>query len=231
MPRHRLRPGDAVFLPAELSRYGAYGSAGMPVFDRESGEELLLSAAHVVGGLARSWRDNAAVFTCTEQTPTPATQIPLGHTIDTIPSALVEECDCDAALVRVVDAIAINRRLDRGSIVRATRALTSDELGAIVHKRGCATGETRGEFWGVTDVPLRVRRSPAVYVLYSDVLSILSTDNAPFALPGDSGAILVDSQNAVVGLIVGMEDPEETPNPLTFAIPIATVLEALDVDL
>jgi hypothetical protein len=196
-----------------------------------SARSKLLSAAHVVGGLARSWRDNASVYTCAETIPTPATQLRIGHTIDTIPHELVDECECDAALVRLLGDIACTRRLDRGSIRRQIRDLTADDLGAIVHKRGSKTGETRGEFWGVTDVQLQVRSSPRVDILYSNVLSVLSTDDSPFSLPGDSGAVLVDGNNAVAGLVVGMEDPALTTTPLTFALPIRTVLNALDVQL
>lgn len=202
----------------------------MPVIDRQSGESLLLSAAHVVGGLARSSRESA-VYTSDAVPPTPAAQVRIGTTIDSVPDELVEECKCDAALVRPVADVTFNRRLDRGSITRYIRALGEEDLGATLHKRGCTTGETRGEFWGMTDVPLRVRTSPAFDVLYSNVLSIMSTDHSPFALPGDSGAVVVDANNDVVGLIVGMEDPTRTRDPMTFAIPIETVLGALDIDL
>src|SRR3954469_19456650 len=122
MPRQRVRPGDPIFLAGDLSRYAAYGSAGMPVVDRESGESLLLSAAHVVGGLARSSRESA-VYTSDATPPTSATQIRIGTTIDSVPSELVDACECDAALVRTVADTIFNRRMDRGSITRYVRAL------------------------------------------------------------------------------------------------------------
>lgn len=184
MPGHRLRPGDPLFLAGELARFGAYGSVGMPVYDEESGEELLLSAAHVVGGLARSWTQSVQVFTC-EQPPTPVTQRRVGETVDSIPDGLVDACDIDGALVRLDDGVSCIRQTERGSIGRDVRDLTLDDIGLIVHKCGCRTGQTRGQFYEfATDVALRVRTSPVHDVYYSNLLAFIPADDRPFALQG-----------------------------------------------
>jgi Trypsin len=198
----------------------------MPVVDRATRETLLLTASHVVGGLARAWRVNVDVYSF-DGLAAPATQRRIGNTIKSVPDAMVDRCDVDGALARLADGVEVTRNLDRGSIVRQVRHLSANDIGLAVHKRGAATGETTGEFYEIsTDVPLRVRSRKNV--LYSEVLAFASR-RAPFAQPGDSGAVVVDDAMYVIGLIVGME--QGAPDPLVFAVPIQPLLDALDVDL
>jgi hypothetical protein len=200
----------------------------MPVFDSETGEELVLTAAHVVGGLARGWQPMAPVYTTDQFPPIPAAQAHIGHTIKTVPEGAEAACAVDAAVFRPGEHVRCNRDSGRGAFIHEWRELSDEDIGAVVYKRGCSTGLTQGVFYEIAaDVELRIRRSPRFDVLYERVLAILPEPDLPFASPGDSGAIVVDDRRRAVGLIVGMEDPAKVAEPLTFCVPMEAVVREL----
>jgi hypothetical protein len=97
----------------------------------------------------------------------------------------------------------------------------------IVYKVGRRTGRTKGK---VTNVAVGPFPSGATNVIEIEGLE-MDTSCAPslrFADEGDSGSVLVNSQNQVVGLVFGVD----TANPnLAFACHIAPVLDKLKVTL
>ncbi len=69
-------------------------------------------------------------------------------------------------------------------------------------------------------------------IVFDDSIEIESTEAKPFCLGGDSGSLIVDSDNMGVGLLYGGGDVGGLNGMgLTWANPIQRVLDALKVDL
>jgi hypothetical protein len=100
-------------------------------------------------------------------------------------------------------------------------------LGLRVMKVGSTTGLTFGEIYETAvfyeaNGKRGTIRYPFGYKVISD------SDEAPFTLPGDSGALVTDLQGRPVGMVVAMDKALDA-SALTFCIPFAFVIEALDV--
>ena len=76
---------------------------------------------------------------------------------------------------------------------------------------------------------MRIRSTIPVGALGYLIMS--DTDRCAFAQPGDSGSAVVDERGRLVGLIVAMEDSDRDPSALAFAIPIASVIAELGIEL
>jgi hypothetical protein len=99
-----------------------------------------------------------------------------------------------------------------------------------VLKYGAKTGLTRGRICE-TGVSLNTRSAHGP-IRYSFGYWVMhEQDRVPFALPGDSGAVVVAGDGRVVGLLVAMQDPMQEPSAAAFVIPIAPILAALHVGL
>ena len=90
-----LHPGDCLFLDGH---WHTYGSLALPVRDRD-GALRLLTAAHVVGAMARGHGATTRVCTSPVVRPARATQLYVGNVVLSCPSGPVESCLVDAALV------------------------------------------------------------------------------------------------------------------------------------
>ena len=71
-------------------------------------------------------------------------------------------------------------------------------------------------------------RNFAATVWFTDIWTIRAEDSSPFALPGDSGSLVVaEDGSAAVGLLFATSNKGETG----FIAPIATVLQELNLNL
>ena len=63
--------------------------------------------------------------------------------------------------------------------------------------------------------------------IFEEQLGIIGAGSANFALQGDSGAVVVDSQMRAIGLLSTVAEGVD----VTYANPIGAVLDALEVSL
>lgn len=223
-----LHPGDCLFLDG---LWNTYGSLALPVRDRH-GAVRLLTAAHVVGGMAQGHGKTTRVCTSPVVQPAPATQLYVGEVVESCPPAPVDSCLVDAALVAPASGVTCRRQLP-GRIDIAGIPCELDPgpmLDRRVFKVGCVTGFTSGVVCKVgTSVQLRTRSGD---VLYECVYAVMSDqDRSSFAQPGDSGAVVVDANGWVVGIVIGMQLPVDDPSSLAYVVPIELIIQEFGISL
>ena len=224
MPPLRLKPGDLLFLDAHQDEAG---SACIPVIGLQ-GNSYLLSAAHVIGALALGSDDTTEVRT-NRPGRLPTGSLRVGFTRASVPSEATNLCLVDAAVAEIASFVSCSR--DAGyAKVGADYYDPYDPIlpGLQVMKFGSKSGSTFGE---VVETAVSYeatgRRGPIRYLFRYKIMSLV--DDVPFSLPGDSGAVVSDLIGRPVGMIVAMDDAVADPSALSFCVPMAFILEALDV--
>jgi hypothetical protein len=194
------------------------GTLGLPVRDHATGNPLLLSNFHVM---------------CVDSTFSIGDQMTQPSRIDTgsCPSGVVGTL-LRAQLTASVDA-AVCTLSGRGSSceivdIGAVAGTNTAALNMAVRKRGRTTGLTSGSVDSI---------SLSVSIDYGDGIGVKTltnqigiqpdkTKNPLFSDHGDSGSVVVDGSNKVIGLLfAGSSDGSSVANP------IAAVLAALNIDL
>lgn len=99
------------------------------------------------------------------------------------------------------------------------------EEGEIVYKVGRTTGLTRGRISAIEVDGLLVGYDMGD-AEFEGQIQIVPADNKPFSLAGDSGSLIVDRYRRALALLFAGNDVDST-----FASPIRTVLDALQVEL
>lgn len=137
----------------------------------------------------------------------------------------------DAAIAAPVSGIKFNSKKLGG--FGNLKGLGPDFLddGAIVHKVGRTTGETEGR---VTAFELDnvVVAYDNGNLRFDNQIEIEGTGNNPFSDGGDSGSLIVNTENLGVGLLfAGGDSGGSNGRGLTYANPLKTVLDSLKVDL
>jgi hypothetical protein len=99
------------------------------------------------------------------------------------------------------------------------------EPGETVYKVGRTTGYEAGRVSAIEVDHLKVTFDLGE-LTFSQQIEIAPTTSQPFSFGGDSGSLIVDSQNYAVGLLFAGNDVD-----VTFANDIKLVLKALDVKL
>ncbi|MGH7004466.1 MAG: hypothetical protein ACREIP_11010, partial [Alphaproteobacteria bacterium] len=136
----------------------------------------------------------------------------------------------DCATARVVDGIDIEPAVirDLGRLAGLGPAL--DE-GIAVHKLGRTTGLTRGRVTAIEldDVVVAFDEGN---LSFDNQIEIEGAGDLPFSDGGDSGSLIVDGETRAVGLLfAGGDQGGRNGRGLTYANPIGTVLELLEVEL
>jgi hypothetical protein len=200
----------------------------VPVIGLHSGSTYLLTAAHVAGSLAIGSNDTTEVRT-SRLGPTPTGSFRVGTTRASVPPAPTATCLVDAAAVELGSFVSFSR--DAGYVKLGADYYDPYDpslLGLEVMKIGSKTGSTFGEIMEVAvSYVANSRRGPIRYLFGYKIMSLI--DDAPFSLPGDSGAVVTDMTGRPVGMIVAMDDAKNDPSALSFCVPMAFILEALDV--
>lgn len=83
-------------------------------------------------------------------------------------------------------------------------------IGDVVRKRGRTTELTVGRVQSIT-ADANVGKAPNTVVYSNNQIHILSIDGNPFAKGGDSGSVIVDNRNQVVGLMPWSQIIDEGP--------------------
>lgn len=166
-----------------------------------------LTAAHVVGSLSWAYGSGRDDVALAANSGVPGSGDPtIGHVCASHPPAPCDEVFLDAALVAPVASVTLNDvvRADRLSGIPRDVEAAEDLL--VVHKRGIQGRATEGLLEPfaasvVLESPqpdgTRIARSyPRVFLVHGV--------GSAFARPGDSGAVVVDDDDCVVGMLVGL---------------------------
>jgi hypothetical protein len=104
--------------------------------------------------------------------------------------------------------------------------VVEDESRSIpVRKHGAQTQLTSGDLAPVA-ADLRIE---GVKTAYRDGWWVYGSDGSSFAARGDSGAIVVDEERRVVGMVVALEHPD--PGAATFVHGVRQIFKALQVEM
>ena len=103
--------------------------------------------------------------------------------------------------------------------------------GATMYKAGRTTGQTGGRLTAFDVDNVRVEYDMGV-LRFDNQIEIEGTGNRAFSDSGDSGSLIVDEQLRAIGLLfAGGDEGGSNGRGLTYANPIGTVLDELNVDL
>ena len=212
------------------------GSFGVEV--ARGGQRALLTAAHVVGALSDAADDGGRVMYVAGFGASPADRH-IGRVVLRHPDTDVEEILLDAALVEPLPHVTC-KNIVRGDatscIGRDVEESIDEDNPVIVHKHGWKTGTTTGLLNPVPEtLDVEGRRPDGATTMYTYLRGyFVLGDGGPFARPGDSGSIVIDDDNCVVGMIVALRTSD--PNNITeadpaFVVPIVDLIEHLGVEL
>jgi hypothetical protein len=102
---------------------------------------------------------------------------------------------------------------------------------AVVYKVGRTTGQTKGRLTAFDLDNILVEYDIGV-ARFDGQIEIEGTGNHPFSDAGDSGSLIVDANLNAIGLLfAGGDEGGSNGKGLTYANPIAAVLNALKVDI
>lgn len=204
------------------------GSFGLLVRDLnpekdDHDDRLILTAAHLFKGMP----DNASV-TCAPPGPEPSSitgqhcgtlrrRVPLSH----LPTIVV-----DAAVVKPHRDFECSNEMECGAPQGTNDLWTVRDATEIhVRKHGAQTGMTAGRL-----IPIAADHyMKDVRARYSWGWWVDGTNGTPFAARGDSGAIVIDDERRVVGMVVAIESPNE--DAATFVHGINQIFSALQIAL
>jgi hypothetical protein len=167
----------------------------------------------------------------------------IGDVVRSEPLAVVDRCSVDAVLIDHMPReryVAVDRTVfdDGEHTTFITEVLHRPAAEPLrVRMRGAMSGLKRGvlhpepqdEWFDLIHRDPGARREVRVPVKYQDGYWVrIEAGNPP--RPGDSGALVVDEDDSVVGMLVAMEPPALS-NPRGFCLPIAPTLAVLNVEL
>lgn len=149
---------------------------------------------------------------------------------DYVPLATAGVNEVDGAVATITEGIDVDHIGLLGALGDGT---VSPQDADRVQKLGRTTGLTSGRVtaFNVRKVIVEYETSPAIR--FDGQIEIQAEDGADFSLGGDSGSLIVDSDNRIpVGLLfAGSDQGGDDGGPVTYANPIAQVLAALNVEL
>jgi hypothetical protein len=197
----------------------------------------VLTAAHVVGALGTPPDGTEVMYVAGFGVG--ATDRPIGTVRLSHPEEETSEVLLDAALVATNESVTCTSVVNKEKTSRIARDIANTcQPGEpmIVHKRGWKTGRTEGLLNPTIeslDVDEQLADGTIITRSYLRGYFVVGSDR-PFAEPGDSGAIVVDEDDCVLGMIVALR----TKNPNTpsaedqaFVVPIGNLITTLDIEL
>jgi hypothetical protein len=138
----------------------------------------------------------------------------------------------DAAVATLDDKIEFNASTltGLGGSLEGVGASFLDE-GTAVGKVGRTTGATRGRVTAFELKNIFVNYNSGDFQ-FNDLVEIEGEGDGPFSQPGDSGSLIVDADRKAVALLfAGGDLGGSNGKGLTYASPIATVLQELKIEL
>jgi hypothetical protein len=145
---------------------------------------------------------------------------PLGKVVK-----VIRDHEVDAALVEVLPEriLQISNTMPQIGSPNQTRIVYKDDVGKVkVCICGARSGYTEGTLMSAyTDVKIRYADAK----IHMINLIALANNGKSIAKPGDSGSVVFDENNNIIGLVIGGTRRE------TYAMPIETVLTKMNVQL
>ncbi|WP_017626590.1 hypothetical protein [Nocardiopsis chromatogenes] len=175
------------------------GTLGSRVFDDTAGADMILSNWHVLCGSGDCGGDIVVQ-------PGPADDGDADDAVARVHRALITD-RVDAALARPTGARDLVPEFFNLGVFGG---FATAEFGAPVRKSGRTTGVTAGTVTGAGD--FLVNYHPFV-LLFRDQI-VIEGDGAPFSAGGDSGSLVVDSADRLVGLLFAGSPAHTLANPI-----------------
>jgi hypothetical protein len=197
-----------------------YGTLGAIVIDNTSGARMMLGNFHVMC-VDTAWKVGDAIGQPSDSSGPDCSSAIVG----TIQQAFLGgEVDCAVASITARDHI--NAIMDIGPVT----GIADPVLGTAVRKRGATTGLTFGT---IDSLYLTIQTDYGENlgsVQLTNQISIAAdpTHNTQFADFGDSGSVVVNSANQVIGLLFGVDAAAGTVGATN---PIKSVLDKLNVSM
>lgn len=219
-----MGPCRSIFMePPQVANPGNYlfsGTLGAMVRDRSTGAPMALTNFHVAC-VDDTW---SAGDTMAQPSRPDGGSCPSDR-YGTLARATLSE-NVDGAVVTLDEGVERQCRIEEIGDVKGTVAA---QVGTAVRKRGRTTRLTYGEV-ASTDATVTVNFGDGIGVktLKNQVRVTPDTSQNPrFSNSGDSGSVVVDSQNRVLGLLWA----GATNGSATYLNPINHVLNELDIEL
>lgn len=199
---------------------------------------MLLTAAHVVGSLSAAHPLGQTEVLLGATAVWGGSNDPrIGDVCASHPSDPGDEIELDAALVRVDDNVSMSDVVRHERMSGRPREVEDDGEPLIVYKRGINAPHLTEGLLDPTPESLRVvlpqRGGPPVIRDYLRGWFVAGTDGvSPFARPGDSGSMVVDEDDCVLGMVVALRSKtpfSPSPDDPAFVVPIGSILRGLNV--
>jgi len=217
------------------------GAYGLPVRQVETGRTFLLTAAHVIGSLSWAHGSERTDVLLAENSGVPGSGDPIvGHVHSSHPPEPRQEVELDASLIATVDGVTLKdivREHGPSGIAHDVEATAVNDNPVIVHKRGITEPKlTSGLLEPFAISALLESQLPdgaSTFRRYLRVFRVYG-DQGPFAKPGDSGAVVIDDDDCVVGMLVGLACTDRNAideNTPGIVVPIIDILDTLGLEL
>ena len=198
----------------------AQGVFGCCVKGIDTEEPYILTCYHVVKHATHSWSEFES--TGNEEVIDKDKDAELA----VIKKAVLDE-HIDASLASPVDGVKIRKHIVSLGSPTGTRVVTADDVTnrAAIKFKGRRPGVSRGIISNYGSVAKDITYHDGNRHTLRRLIKITTTDDLPVAIPGDSGALLMDEYNRALGLIVASDDRA------SYAIPIASILNGFGITL
>jgi hypothetical protein len=200
---------------------------------------VILSCQHVLYGLKDTTKHgkDTGPRICTWCSC--CSSIIIGKTIDAELSQ-----DMDAAIAEVKPGVQYLAEIEGIGVIKGSTPVARAEIDQPmtnpyhVKKRGFKTGLTSGVMTFIdadiqhTDgTHFNVDGSPVIIVTLKNQYVVVSSPRDRFADPGDSGAVVLNNENKVVGMIVGGSVNQNQSKHATFITPIPGILSRFHIEI
>jgi len=192
--------------------------------DDDADDLLVLTAAHVLDQVT----DGARVLWAPRGLEPSSTDGSYCGTVRRrVPLVNLPAISVDAAVIKPPPHFACRNHLACGAPtgIRDLWVVEDESRPIAVRKHGAQTQLTSGELLPVA-ADLRIE---GVKTQYRDGWWVYGSDGTAFATRGDSGAIVVDEERSVVGMVVAVENPG--PDAATFIHGVRQIFKALQIQM
>jgi hypothetical protein len=210
---------------------GETGTMGCVVKDRSSGDLFALSCNHVIADYNNAKKGSTKVWAPGPKTiGTPAVgpgtqsdELGVVHDFARIDFTSGVYNFIDSAIAKPKNTADLDRLIEHIGAPSGSNSAVA--LGDVIKKTGAASGLTTGKYR--YQINAEIEYNTGQKALFRDLLGIVNPGTGDFAEQGDSGAVLLDDKDAVVGQLISVAQGLD----LTLAAPIKTVLDHFKMDI